>query len=143
MTQGKDGWGERGGVTCRAPRPPLVVIAAPHPPIGAKHPRGGRLSAAGTATAAVTGSAILVQLLGTTAAAMTQSAVAAAASMCSVGELRAGEEGSGPDLAGDDAGAAQRVEVLLRTDGGQRRMNPRKQKYSSFFKSKYSSNFST
>ena len=61
-----------------------------------------------------------------------------------VGELRAGEEGSGPDLAGDDAGAAQHVEVLPRMDGGRRRrMNPRKQKYSSFFKSKYSSNFST
>ena len=40
------------------------------------------------------------------------SAVAAAASMCSVGELRAGEVGSGPDLAGDDAGATQRVEDL-------------------------------
>ena len=35
-----------------------------------------------------------------------------------VGELRAGEEGSGPDLAGDDVGAAQRVDVLPRTDGG-------------------------
>jgi len=53
--------------------------------------------------------------------------------MCSVGELRAGEEGSGPDLAGDDAGAAQRVEVLLRTDGGQRRMNPKKTKIFIFF----------
>jgi len=53
----------------------------------------------------------------------------AAASMCSVGELRAGEEGSGPDLAGDDAGAAQCVEVLPRTDGGRRRrMNPKKTK---------------
>ena len=77
----------------------------------------------------MTGSAILVQLLGTAAAAVTRSAVAAAASMCSVGELRAGEEGSGPDLAGDDAGAAQRVEVLPRTDGGRRRrMNPKKTK---------------
>jgi hypothetical protein len=46
------------------------------------------------------------------AAAAKWSAVAAVASMCSVGELRAGEEGSCPDLAGDDAGAVQRVEVL-------------------------------
>jgi len=45
MTQGKDGRGERGGVTCRAPRPPLVVVAAPRPPTGAKHPRGGQLAA--------------------------------------------------------------------------------------------------
>ena len=57
-----------------------------------------------------------------------------------VGELRAGEEGSGPDLAGDDAGATQRVEILPRTDGGRRRrMNPKETKKSSFFKSKYSS----
>jgi len=54
-----------------------------------------------------------------------------------VGELRAGEEGSGPDLAGDDAGAAQRVEM----DGGRRRrMNPKETKKNHlFFKSKYSS----
>ena len=45
MTQGKDGRGERGGVTCRAPWPPLVVAAAPRPPTGAKHPRGGGLAA--------------------------------------------------------------------------------------------------
>jgi hypothetical protein len=50
------------------------------------------------------------------AAAAKWSAVAAVASMCSVGELRAGEEGSCPDLAGDDAGAVQRVEVLPPTD---------------------------
>ena len=50
---------------------------------------------------------------GTTAA--TGRAVAAA-STCSVGELRASEKGSGPDLDGDDAGAAQRVEVLPWTD---------------------------
>jgi len=36
--------------------------------------------------------------------------------MCSVGELRVGKEGSGPDLAKDDAGAAQCVEVLPRTN---------------------------
>jgi len=48
-----------------------------------------------------------------------------------VGELRAGEEGSGPDLAGDDAGAAQRVEM----DGGRRRqMNPKETKKSFFLK---------
>ena len=77
----------------------------------------------------MTGSAILVQLLGTAITTVTGSAVAAAASMCLVGELRAGEEGSGPDLSGDDAGAAQRVDVLSRTDGGQRqRMNPKKTK---------------
>ena len=65
---------------------------------------------------------------------MTGSTVAAAASMCSVGELRAGEKGSGLDLVGDDAGAAQRVEVLPRTDGGQRRrMNPKKTKIFIFF----------
>lgn len=31
-------------------------------------------------------------------------------------ELRGGEDGLGPDLARDDAGAAQCVKVLLRTD---------------------------
>jgi hypothetical protein len=55
--------------------------------------------------------------------------------MCSVGELRAGEEGSGPDLTGDNAGAAQRVEVLPRMDddagedagnGGSRRLHTRR-----------------
>ena len=51
-----------------------------------------------------------------------------------VGELRAGEAGSGPDLAGDDAGAAQCVEVLPRTDGGRRRrMNPKNTKKFIFF----------
>jgi hypothetical protein len=71
--------------------------------------------------------------------------------MCSVGEPRAGEEGSGPDLTGDDAGAAQRVEVLPRKgedagedagNGGGRRlqtlimnsMNPNR---------KYTSNYTT
>ena len=72
---------------------------------------------------------------GMAAAAVTGSAVAAAASMCSVGELRAGEEGSGSDLAGDDAGAAQRIEVLPPTDGGlRRRMNPKKAKILIFFR---------
>jgi hypothetical protein len=58
------------------------------------------------------------------AAAATGSAVTAAASTCSVGELRAGEKGSGLDLDGDDAGTAQRIEVLLWTDQRRRRMNP-------------------
>ena len=53
---------------------------------------------------------------GMAAATATGSAVAATASTCSVGELRAGEKGSGPDLDGDDAGAALRVEVLPWTD---------------------------
>ena len=86
-------------------------------------------------------------------AAANGSTVAAVASMCSVGlllevkgELRAGEEGSGPDLAGDDAGAAQRVEVLPWTDQRRRtaaaqrrkiqrrrRMNPNKTKIFIFF----------
>jgi hypothetical protein len=42
---------------------------------------------------------------GTAAAAKTESAFATVASTCSVGELRAGEKGSGPDLDGDDVGA--------------------------------------
>jgi len=53
---------------------------------------------------------------GTAAAAATRSAVAATASTCSVGELRAGEKGLGPDL--DAMRRGPLVDGSTAADGG-------------------------